>query len=259
VAFNAPTAGAVFVLEELVRRFDTRIATVALAASASAIAVARVVLGSAPDFAVGAMAPIGFGQGIPFLAVGVISGLAGVAYNKAILGALAAADTVRGLSAPARAAAIGAAIGVIAFAAPQLVGGGDPLTQLALSGGALALALPLVFAVRFLMGAVSYAAATPGGLFAPLLVLGAQLGLACAWAAGGEGAPAAAYALVGMAAFFTAVVRSPLTGIVLVTEMTGSMTMLLPMVIASAMAMLMATLLADPPIYDSLRERLLRD
>jgi CIC family chloride channel protein len=67
-----------------------------------------------------------------------------------------------------------------------------------------------------------------------------------------------AYGLVGMAAFFTAVVRAPLTGIVLVTEMTDSLAFLLPMVIASAMAMLVATRLADPPIYDSLRERLLR-
>jgi CIC family chloride channel protein len=61
-----------------------------------------------------------------------------------------------------------------------------------------------------------------------------------------------------MAAFFTAAVRAPLTGIVLVTEMTGSLTLLPPMVIASAMAMLVATRLADPPIYDSLRARLLR-
>jgi CIC family chloride channel protein len=182
-----------------------------------------------------------------------------VAYNKAILGTLAAADAARRLPLEARAATIGAAIGVIAFAAPELVGGGDPLTQLALSGGTLALALPLVLALRFVMGAVSYAAGTPGGLFAPLLVLGAELGLVCAWSVGGDGTPPAAYALVGMAAFFTAVVRSPLTGIVLVTEMTGTLTMLLPMVIASAMAMLVTTLLADPPIYDSLRERLLRD
>src|SRR5262249_11415233 len=154
-------------------------------------------------------------QGIPILGVGVIAGLAGIAYNKTILGALAAADAVRRLSVEARAGAIGAAIGIIAFAAPQLVGGGDPLTQIAPSGGTLAMALPLILAVRFLMGAVSYAAGTPGGLFAPLLVLGAQLGLACATVAS-AGAPPAAYALVGMAAFFTAVVRSPLTGIVLV-------------------------------------------
>jgi CIC family chloride channel protein len=261
-AFNAPTAGAIFVLEELVRRFDTRIAIAALAASASAIALARLALGQAPDFAVEALPAAGFATGVPFVGLGVLAGLAGIAYNRTLLGALAMADAAHRLPATARAALVGALIGAIAYAAPALVGGGDPLTQEALAGRTVLATLPLVFALRFLLGAVSYAAGTPGGLFAPMLVLGAQLGLGCAWAChagfGLTAMPAPAYALVGMAAFFTAVVRSPLTGIVLVTEMTDSLALLLPMLIACAMAMLVTTRLADPPIYDSLRERLIR-
>jgi CIC family chloride channel protein len=62
------------------------------------------------------------------------------------------------------------------------------------------------------------------------------------------------FAVVGMAAFFTGVVRAPLTGIVLVVEMTANVTMLLPMLGACFMAMLVPTLLRDAPIYDSLRE-----
>jgi len=261
-AFNAPTAGAVFVLEELVRRFDTRITIAALVASASAITVARLMLGAAPDFSVATFAPVGVGQGLPFVGVGLLAGFVGVAYNRTILGALAVADAARGVSASARGALVGAVVGVIAYMAPALVGGGDALTQEALSGRTALATLSLVFAVRFALGAVSYAVGTPGGLFAPLLVLGAQLGLACSWCwrmtVDPLALPAPAYALVGMAAFFTAAVRAPLTGIVLVTEMTGSLTLLPPMVIASAMAMLVATRLADPPIYDSLRARLLR-
>lgn len=61
-----------------------------------------------------------------------------------------------------------------------------------------------------------------------------------------------------MAAFFTGVVRSPLTGIVLVVEMTASVTMLLPMLGACFAAMLLPMLLRDAPIYDSLREHTLR-
>ena len=63
--------------------------------------------------------------------------------------------------------------------------------------------------------------------------------------------------MVGIAAFFTGVVRAPITGIVLVTEMTGSVTMLLPMLCACSMAMLAAAMIQDPPIYESLRERAL--
>jgi CIC family chloride channel protein len=65
------------------------------------------------------------------------------------------------------------------------------------------------------------------------------------------------FAVVGMAAFFTGVVRAPLTGIVLVVEMTANVTMLLPMLGACFMAILAPTLMRDPPIYDSLRERTL--
>ena len=65
-------------------------------------------------------------------------------------------------------------------------------------------------------------------------------------------------AVVGMAALFTGIVRTPLTGIVLVVEMTANVTMLLPMLAACFVAMLVPTLLRDPPIYESLRERVLR-
>jgi CIC family chloride channel protein len=109
---------------------------------------------------------------------------------------------------------------------------------------------------------VSHSAGTPGGLFAPLLVLGAQFGLffglACQLAFPGLHIQPEGFAVVGMAALFTGVVRAPLTGIVLVTEMTADVTMLLPMLGACAMAMLTPTLLKDPPIYDSLRERIVK-
>ena len=64
-----------------------------------------------------------------------------------------------------------------------------------------------------------------------------------------------AFALVGMAALFTAVVRAPLTGMILVTEMTDNSRLLLPMLAACFSAMAVATMLREPPIYDSLKER----
>jgi CIC family chloride channel protein len=122
--------------------------------------------------------------------------------------------------------------------------------------------LPLFFLVRFVLGAVSYAAATPGGLFAPMLVLGAQSGLlfgaGCLAVFPTLTAQPVAFALVGMAAFFAGVVRAPVTGIVLVTEMTGNAGLLLPMLAACFGAMLVPALLGNAPIYDSLRENTLQ-
>jgi len=257
-AFNAPIAGGVFVLEELVRRFELRIAIAALGASASAISVSRAILGDAPDFHLGALVPPGPAVRPLFFVLGALAGLMGVVYNRALLQTMAAIGRFR-LPVEARAGLIGACVGCLAWFLPGLVGGGDPITQRTLLGAGTLAMLPLAFLLRFALGAVSYSAGTPGGLFAPMLVLGAQFGLAFGLAARlafpGLDIQPEGFAVVGMAALFTGVVRAPLTGIVLATEMTADVTMLLPMLGACAMAMLTPTLLKDPPIYDSLRER----
>jgi CIC family chloride channel protein len=96
-----------------------------------------------------------------------------------------------------------------------------------------------------------------------MLTLGSQLGLAFGLAATAliPGLPMdpRGFALVGMAAFFAGVVRAPLTGIALVIEMTGDTGMLLPVLAGCFIAMLVPTWLGNPPIYDSLKERTLRD
>jgi CIC family chloride channel protein len=261
-AFNAPIAGAVFVLEELMRRFETRTAIAALGASASAIAVARALLGDAPDFRVEALSYIGSEMWPLFVLLGAAAGLSGALYNRALLGMLAAADRLGHWPVEVRAAAIGAMVGSVAWFSPELVGGGDDITQRTLSGGVVIAMAPLAFLLRFGLGAISYAAATPGGLFAPILVLGAQLGLLCGVllriAASDMSLDPIAFAIVGMAAFFTAVVQAPVTGIVLVIEMTASFTMLLPMIAACFAAMLVPNLLRAAPIYDLLKGRILR-
>src|SRR6516165_7588529 len=215
-AFNAPIAGAVFVLEELVQRFEHRIAIAALCASATAIAMARVLLGDAPDFSVAAL-PHGDAATRPlYFAFGALAGLLAVAYNRTLLATMAAANRLSRWPAEVRAGLVGAAVGVLAWLAPGLVGGGDGITQGVLAGATPLAAIPVAFLIRFALGAVSYAAGTPGGLFAPMLVLGAQFGFLCGAACQAlfpdlniqpEG-----FAVVGMAAFFAGVVRAPITG-----------------------------------------------
>jgi chloride channel protein, CIC family len=273
VAFNAPIAGAMFVLEELVRRLETRVAITALGASASAILISRLFLGDMPDFQVtvtahsaSAVGPLPYAVAATWplhLMLGVVCGFAASLYNRAILGAMAlAARLDQRCPVELQAAGIGALVGAVGWFAPGLVGGGDTITQRLLAGGVAMSAVPLAFVVRFGLGAACYAARTPGGLFAPLLVLGAQLGLLCGALAQaafpGLGIEPEAFAVVGMAAFFTGVVQSPITGIVLVTEMTAAFTTLLPMLAACFAAMVAVNQLRTAPIYDSLRERMPR-
>jgi chloride channel protein, CIC family len=272
-AVATPPPGAVFVLEELVRRLETRIAIVALGASSTAILISRLLLGDAPDFQVAVSAqamtatgplPYALAATWPlFLALGVVAGIAASFYNRAILGALSlAARLDKRWPIEIQAAAVGALVGIIGWFSPGLIGGGDDITQQLLAAGTALGAIPLAFVVRFGLGAACYAARTPGGLFAPLLVLGAQLGLLfgalCQAAFPGLGIEPAAFAVVGMAAFFTGVVQAPVTGIVLVTEMTAAFTTLLPMLAACFAAMVAASLVRAAPIYDSLRERVVK-
>ncbi|WP_442754050.1 H(+)/Cl(-) exchange transporter ClcA [Methylocystis sp. JAN1] len=258
-AFNAPMAGAVFVLEELVQKFEQRIALAALAASSTAIAVAHLLLGDSPDFL---LPPLDYPPpviGPLFFIMGAAMGFFGVLYNRFLLATLSAFERLR-LPGEAKAALTGAAVGALAWFSPRLVGGGDGLTLAALAGWQDIFILPFVLSLRFGLGGASYAAGAPGGLFAPMLALGAQAGLFFGVAFGlllpGVDIQPQAFAVVGMTAFFTGVVRAPLTGIVLVTEMTGGVTMLLPMLAACFTAMLAPTLLGSAPIYESLRDRL---
>jgi CIC family chloride channel protein len=126
------------------------------------------------------------------------------------------------------------------------------------------LPIPTLFVLRFGLTITSYATGVAGGIFAPLLVLGAALGLGAghavhnflpAWAA-----EPGVFAVVGMAAYFTAIVRAPLTGILLITEMTGSYEQMLPLLVASFCAYAVGEVLRDMPIYEALLQRdLLRD
>ena len=128
-AFNAPIAGAIFVLEELVRRFDTRIAIATFGALAGAIAVARVFLGQQPDFAI-ELKPYPEIATVPLdLLLGVFAGLCAVAYNKAVLGALSTTDRMSRWPVELRALLIGAVVGLVAWFGPGLVGGGDAITH----------------------------------------------------------------------------------------------------------------------------------
>jgi chloride channel protein, CIC family len=261
-AFNAPIAGAIFVLEELMRRFDTRTTIATFAASASAIAVSRLFLGEGPIFhMVAPMYPV-FGSLPLYLGLGILAGVFGIAYNRVLLSTLAWTDRLRNWRATLFPAMVGALVGIIAWFRPDLVGGGDAITQSTLIGAVSLSAVPAVLLLRFALGSLSYAARTPGGLFAPMLVLGAQGGwlyaTVCEHSFPAMDVDPKSFAVVGMAALLTAVVRAPLTGIILIIEMTNSFALLLPMLGACFAAMLVPTLCRNEPIYDSLKARLLR-
>ena len=262
VAFNAPIGGALFTLEEVTKSFRLQTVLATILAAATAVGCSRLVLGDHPDFSVEPLNSPALALLPVFILFGVLTGGLGAFYNRLVLGFLDGVRRLPRIPTVAKATLIGVVIGTVMIVDPLAVGGGDVLTQLIVGGHSIALPLLVGYlAVRMIAGPLSYAAAVPGGLFAPLLAVGALWGVLFVAAfntlwPGNETSLAVPMAIVGMAAFFGATVRAPLTGIVIVIEMTAATSVTVPMLAATGAAVLAAELTRTPPIYDSLRERM---
>jgi CIC family chloride channel protein len=261
-AFNAPLAGLVFVLEEAQRDFRPVVFGAAFLAAASADVVTRLTSGQLPVFTIPSY-PVPPLAALPIFAIlGVAAGLLGVVFNESLLWTLGRFTSLEGRRKLLAVAAVGAAVGVAGWYSPLVVGGGHDLAEIVLTGQVALAVIPLWFVVRFGLTMTSYGTGAPGGIFAPLLVLGALIGLAIgqiahAIAPGVLPQPAIV-AVVGMAAYFTAIVRAPLTGIVLIIEMTGNYEQMLPLLVSCFCAYAVAEYLRSLPIYEALLERDLR-
>jgi CIC family chloride channel protein len=258
VAFNAPLAAVIFVVEELLHRFSVRVFSATLLACITGPVVLRLMLGGATEFESSKLTALPTDVLPSYLLLGLFAGLLGVAFNTSLVATMRLSDRAKNWPRGTKGALVGAAAGLLAWFAPGLVGGGERVAQDAIVSTIPWAALCGLLLARFALTIASYSSGAPGGIFAPLLALGALLGSAYAAAESTlfhhphDPAP---YAIVAMAACFTAVVRSPLTGVVLLLEMTGSWPLILPMMAASFTAYSIPELLGNPPIYDSLRER----
>lgn len=261
VAFNAPLGGSIFVLEELTKSVRLRLAIVTLLSAGTAVAVMRLIIGNNPDYSVGLNLGYSPWQLILFLGFGLLVGLLAAYYNKTIVACIELFDRFQSVPVLVRAGIVGAIVGLVGWFAPAIVGGGDNITQNILNGTYPLLLLVGILILRWFLGTVSYSVGAPGGLFAPLIVLGA----ACGALVGGTlsqlfpdaGINTVTFTLVGMSAFFVGVVRTPLTGIVLVVEMTAVTTQVIPMMISAAGVVFATTVLRSEPIYDTLRHKLI--
>jgi CIC family chloride channel protein len=262
VAFNAPLGGALFVFEEVAKTIRLRLGLVTLIGTAAAITASRMVLGDRPDFLVGQIGTPSGWTLVAFLAFGVVTGIAGAWYNRLIMFFLGLSDRMHRVPPLAQAAVIGVVVGALLWFDPLVAtGGGDRLTQELLGGGIALASVTGYFLIRFFLGPLSYAVQTPGGLFSPLLAVGALWGAILHGLGGhflsGPGTGVAAFAIVGMSTLFAAMVRAPLTGIILIVEMTAATTLVVPMLAAAFGAVITTSLMRNEPIYDSLGRRMM--
>ncbi len=261
-AFNAPLAGILFVGEEL-RRGLPHSAT-AVHAVIIACAVATLfgwsVVGFGPMLPLPAIPWPSAGAWPMFVVLGAAAGGFGVLFNRSLLATLDAFQRLGGRRVgTVAAAATGAFAGLCLAVWPDLVGEGATLTGRLITDGPAVAVLVALLVGRMLFFLVSYALAVPGGLFAPLLALGAILGLAFGGVAESLGpglaGMSAPFAVAAMAALITATVRAPLTAIVLVAELTGTFQLLPATLVTAAVASVTAQALGGRPIYEQLLQR----
>lgn len=257
-AFNAPLAGVTFVLEELQRDFQPVVFGAALLSATVATVISRIASGQVPAFSVPVIPAPSLAFIPVFLGIGALAGLLGVAFNRGLLSTSALVGKIRSKSILPVSVGAGILVGAVFVLSPSLLGGGHGLTEAAVHGQVLLLPAIAFLFVRLIFVHLSYATGVPGGIFAPLLSLGALLGVVAFHLSSmifPNSLSVSACVVAGMCGLFSGVVRAPLTGIILIAEMTGSYDLLLPLLASAFTAYAVAEGLGDIPIYEALLQR----
>ncbi len=253
-AFNAPMAGAIFAMEEIHRNLSMEVLLAAMSAAVSSDFISSYVFGLHPVFTVIPANVMPLRLYWLLLVFGILLGISGFLYHWCIKAAQKAYALLPWM--PVRIAIPMILAGLLLFTFPDVLGGGNALVDALAAEDFLLKSLLILFAIKFIYSMVSFGSGTPGGIFLPLLVLGALQGSMFAEMTG-CGTYLENFIIMGMAGYFTAIVKSPVTGIILISEMTGSLSHLLPLALVCLVSYVTSDLLKTKPIYDQLLERIL--
>lgn len=261
-AFNAPLAGIAFALEETYKKITPKVVLAVAAASVIADITSKLFFGMTPALNLPQVDTLPLSAFFLYPIVGVCCGCLGVLFNKTLMSTqrlykkLPLRDTYR-IVIPFLFA------GIFGLLLPEVLGGGHHIITHLSEGGMAAGAMLLLLAAKFAFTMICFCSGAPGGIFFPLLVLGSLAGGilgsgACAVLGLPEGCMIN-FLLLGMVGMFSGIVRAPITGVILVAEMSGSLTQFIGLVIVSAISALTANMLGSKPVYDELLENMLRD
>ena len=251
--FNAPIAGAIFVLEELMQKFNSSILFPVLIATVVASSVARVILGNNTSFLIPNLEGNISINIFVCLFVGIVCGVLGVAFSKLIHfnNNLFSKIKIKPYYKPMIA---GFFVGTIGLFLPLILGSGNSSVDILLQNKVPILVVTLVFVFKFFVTPFCFGSGAVGGIFLPMLMLGAYLGYICGYASNCFGVEInlVVISLIGMAAFLSSVARTPITATVMVFEMTGGYDFILHIMLACAVADIVAEKLNHKPIYSEL-------
>jgi CIC family chloride channel protein len=257
-AYNTPFAAVLFVLETIVGIAAPTMMVPVMAASAIATVVTRTIVGPGPIYGQRAFAMGSYVDLVSFAVLGAAAAVTAVGFKQTLKLFERGAERYRWPQ-PLPALLGGAVVGGIAWFLPEVVGNGyEPINTMLDVPPPVGLLALLLFA-KIIATSGSVAAGVPGGVFTPMLLVGATLGSLWAHGIGPWASPhasAGSFILVGMAATTAASIHAPLTAAVMIFELSGDYLIVLPLLLATIVAMSVSRLLGSDSVYESeLRRR----
>lgn len=265
-AFNAPLAGILFIIEEMRPQFRYNLISIKAVFTGVIMAtiVFRIFNGDKAVIEVGKLSNAPVNTLWLYLILGMIFGCVGPLFNTLVLRTQDMFQRIHGGNIKKWVligGLIGGSCGVLGLIQPAASGGGFNLIPIAAAGNFSVGLLLFIFIARVITTLLCFSSGAPGGIFAPMLALGTLLGTAFGMAATplfpAYHLDAGTFAIAGMGALLAASVRAPLTGIVLVLEMTDNYQLILPMIITCLGATLLAQFLGGKPLYSTILQRTL--
>lgn len=259
-AFNAPLAGVLFSVEELYKYISPLVLLTTLTSSVISDFIAKEFFGLEPVFEFGKASSLPLNNYWLLIILGIILGLCGVFYNWSTLKIQSLYGKFK-IKTSLKMIFPFLVSGIVGLSFPLILCGGHAtIVELSLKKTIGMLCLMLI--CKFLFSIFSFGSGAPGGIFFPLLIIGSCIGSIFGSVSinylGVSSEFFNNFLIISMAGFFTAIVRAPITGIILITEMTSSLNHLLSLTIVCIIAYIVADLFNSTPIYDSLLDSLLK-
>lgn len=255
-AFNTPIAAVLFTLEEIMGDLHAPVLGSVVLASATAWMVLHLVLGDNPLFHVTGYHLVSPAELAIYAVLGVVGGLASVGFVKLLLGLRARFLKYPNSTLWLQPVAGGLTVGIFGFFVPQVLGVGYDQVERVLNGDVVLKVVVVLALLKIIATAVAYASGNAGGIFGPSLFIGAMVGASVGGVAHlifpASTAGPGAYALVGMGAAFAGIVRTPLTSVIMIFELTRDYTIIVPLMISNLIAFFISQKLQREPIYEAL-------
>ncbi len=255
-AFNTPIAAVLFSLEEIMGDMHAPILGSVVLSSTTSWMVLHLVLGDEPLFHVAGYHLVNPAELLVYVVLGIVGGFGSVGFVRAPLELRKRFARLPRSTVWAQPVVGGLCVGLFGFFVPAVMGVGYDQVDLALSGESLLRVMVMLAVLKILATAVCYASGNAGGIFGPSMFIGAMIGGAVGNVAHllfptGTAGPGA-YALVGMGTAFAGIIRTPLTSVIMIFEVTRNYTIIVPLMISNLTAFYISQRFQREPIYEAL-------